>query len=177
MASKVGQNSEPRRRTCDECGQLAIRKVAVEQAFPFGVGEERTLLRATVPVWKCDACGEQYTDHEAEEIRHEAVCRHLKRLTPREICELREGYGLSQDEFALVTGFGSASVKRWETGALIQNEAADRYLRLLLDPAVFEKLQALQRGSDMPPRPTAHRYRTDVETRREEAQLFRLRLH
>ena len=38
---------------------------------------------------------------------------------------------MSQAEFARVTGFGEATIGRWENGLVIQNVANDRYLRLL----------------------------------------------
>ena len=48
---------------------------------------------------------------------------------------------MSQAEFAKVTGFGLASVKRWETGAIVQNQSADRLLRLLqADGSLMNKL-------------------------------------
>jgi hypothetical protein len=50
------------------------------------------------------------------------------------------GYGLSQQEWSDHTGAGLASIKRWETGSQIQNEMADRFLALLLDRSIFEKL-------------------------------------
>jgi putative zinc finger/helix-turn-helix YgiT family protein len=144
MPNRVIRQEQAAPRECDQCGRATVKKTVQEQKFPYGAGPAQVILGASVPVWGCEACGDQYTDHEAEEIRHEVICRHLHRLTPAELRNLRETYGLSQDEWAAVTGFGSASVKRWETGALIQNEAADRYLRLLADPRVFAKLQALQ---------------------------------
>jgi DNA-binding transcriptional regulator YiaG len=78
----------------------------------------------------CDGCGAEFVDEEGEEIRHDAVCRHLGVLTPREIQRLRERYG-SQAAFANLTGIGEASLSRWETGASIQSKAYDNYLRLL----------------------------------------------
>jgi hypothetical protein len=40
-----------------------------------------------------------------------------------------------------------ASLKRWETGALIQNQSADRLLRLILmDPSIMTKLMSIPIG-------------------------------
>lgn len=121
-------SSSQRCVSCDEEHPLVSTRV---QKFSYGSGDERVELEARVPVWTCRSCDEQWTDQTGEEARHEAVCRHLGRLTPREIKAVREAYGLSQEEWAAKTGFGSASIKRWETGALIQNAAADQLIRLL----------------------------------------------
>ncbi len=74
-------------------------------------------------------------------MRHEAVCRHLGLLTPAEIRGLRERYNLSRAAFARMTGFGDATLARWEKGEVVQNASSDRYLRLLTDPNVMNRLQ------------------------------------
>jgi hypothetical protein len=62
-----------------------------------------------------------------------------------QIREIRETQGMSQVDFAKVTGFGLASVKRWETGVLIQNQAADRLLRLIGgDASIMARLVGMQ---------------------------------
>jgi len=108
--------------------------------------EDIVQLSARVPVWKCDACGDQYTDSNAEEIRHHTVCEYLQRLTPVAVKALRERIGYSQSQWADLTGFGIASVKRWETGALIQGLAQDRYMRLLRDQRNIAALRDMAAG-------------------------------
>jgi putative zinc finger/helix-turn-helix YgiT family protein len=125
---------------CAHCGEQSARISYEDEKFPYGVGENQVTLTARVPVIQCDACGAQYTDGAAEVIRHAEVCRHLGRLAPDAVRAIRERYGLSQQEWATQTGLGIASVKRWETGNLIQNEATDRYLRLLINPDTFAKV-------------------------------------
>ena len=104
-------------------------------------------LTATVPVWTCDTCGDQYTDGEAELIRHDAICHYLARLTPGEIRSLRATYSMSQADLADLTGIGIASIKRWETGNLIQGAAHDRLLRLLTQPQNVRTLRSLHQPS------------------------------
>lgn len=70
---------------CEVCEANAVTVRDHEEKFVYGSGHDRVLLSAVVPVYECGQCGEMYTGHEAEELRHEAVCRHLGRLTPREI--------------------------------------------------------------------------------------------
>ena len=84
-----------------------------------------------VPVRRCEDCDFEYLDDEAEQLKHEAVCRHLGVLSPDEIRHIRKGFGMTQAVFAQVTGIGVASLIRWENGLTIQTHAYDRYLRLL----------------------------------------------
>ncbi len=132
-------------QSCPECGSIAVATEFQRQQFPYGEGNRAVQLEALLPVRRCSECGFEYLDDAAEEIRHEAVCRHLGVLTPHEIRELREQYGLSRMAFSRLTHLGEATLNRWETGALIQNHAYDRLLRLLrfpenvrrLDPSTF----------------------------------------
>jgi putative zinc finger/helix-turn-helix YgiT family protein len=128
---------------CSDCNGR-IRTENVRHVFTYGVGPEARDLECTLPVRICDACGAEYVDEEGEEIRHEAVCRHLNVLTPREIQTLRAQYG-TQASFAALTGIGEASLSRWETGASIQSKAYDNYLRLLQRPENIRSLLSRQR--------------------------------
>ena len=125
---------------CALCGEHAAQLSFQDEHFLYGSGQDEVTLTAHVPVWTCYACKGQYTGSEAEDIRHAAICSHLNRLTPSEVRRIREQYGLSQQEWSRRTGFGIASIKRWETGNLIQNESADRYMRLLINADIFLRL-------------------------------------
>jgi hypothetical protein len=82
---------------------------------------------------------------------------------------------MSQAEFAKVTGFGIASVKRWETGALVQNQSADRLLRLIRDDAgIMAKLVVMQNQVCGPISGSSFRTAFSNETRAA-AQVFVLR--
>ena len=50
---------------------------------------------------------------------------------------------MSRATFADVTGLGEATLGRWENGAVIQNRANDRYLRLLSLPGIMASLRGL----------------------------------
>lgn len=138
-------NSAP--ALCDSCGELSLHQTCVVQSFPYRKEGEEVQLTAEVPAWRCTNCGFEFTDGDAEEVRHEAVCRYLGVLSPREVRELRSNYRLTQSEFAQLTGFGEASIKRWETGLNIQNKAADKLLRLLRDRRIYEMLRAPDKAS------------------------------
>ncbi len=125
------------------CGTPGLRTELVRDPFIYGVGDDVVELSVDIPVHTCDQCKVCFTGREAEVIHHEAVCRHLGVLTPEEIRGIRKQYGLSRAAFARLTGFGKASLARWERGELIQNTSSDRYLKLLLDPRIFRDLTSL----------------------------------
>src|SRR6266540_2967640 len=105
---------------CPQCGQHTVETRTEHDMFRYGTGDAAVDLNALVPVHRCTSCGFEYTDAAAEEARHEAVCRHLGILNPRQVIGIRKFYGLTRAEFAAVTRFGEASLARWETGAITQ---------------------------------------------------------
>jgi putative zinc finger/helix-turn-helix YgiT family protein len=116
---------------CPDCEGSKFEVCEREQIVPYGKGDSASSVSCLVPTYVCSLCGCEWTDSRAEDIRHGAVCRHLGRLTPPEILGIREECHLSQAEFSRITGFGEASLSRWETGSQIQNAACDRLLRLI----------------------------------------------
>ncbi len=84
--------------------------------------------------------------HESEGLtRHEAECRRLGVLTPAEIRALRKDYDMSRAEFARVTGFGEATLARWERGEVIQNTSNDSFLRMLMERDAMKQLSRMTR--------------------------------
>ena len=140
-------HSGPRTR-CDVCGAIGVQTELMRDPFVHGSGPNAVELAADVLVHTCSACGDSYTDNEADVAYDEAVCRHLGILTPAEIRAMREGYGLTRAELAHLTGFGKATLGRWERGEVNQNRSADRYLRLLLDPEIMRRLHTLAESTD-----------------------------
>ena len=135
---------------CPLCDSESLDTFLHPDAFRYGSGDSAVTLRVNnLPVRHCTACDLEFIDHEGERLRHEAVCRHLGVLTPAEVREIRERYGMTKVAFAEVTGLGPATLGRWETGALIQNRANDFYLRLVRIPSVMRNLQHFSaRGSE-----------------------------
>ncbi len=127
---------------CSSCGSQDVSESIEEQKFIYDLGNDAAELCVSVPVYHCHDCDFFFTDHVAEGLRHKAVCNHLGVLSPAEIKGIRKQYGLSRKEFANITKLGEASLARWESGQLIQNVAYDVFLRILADPAVFERLKA-----------------------------------
>jgi putative zinc finger/helix-turn-helix YgiT family protein len=163
-------SAETRKEPCLICEGSDATLSYEDQEFSYGPLENGILLHARVPVWTCEACGEQYLDAEAEDIKHDAVCAYLGRLTPREIKALRLEFHMLQEQFADFTGYGIASVKRWESGAQIQSESVDKHLRLLRSLGVAEVAKR-----SAPPKPRAFRTQISDEVR-ELAKSFHLRM-
>jgi putative zinc finger/helix-turn-helix YgiT family protein len=145
---------------CPECGEQAVRTEMTPQTFNYGHGEDAVPITADVPLRVCSHCGFEYFDKEGQEARHEAVCRHLRVLTPKQIRALRELHGLSRTDFADLTGLGEATIARWERGSLIQNVANDRYLRLLGHDDNMSRLRRLAKAATTPPPPEPGRQPT-----------------
>lgn len=129
--------------TCPDCSGHSYTTVLHNDVFEYGDGESRETLYAKVPVHCCDSCDFEFLGREGRLIKHEAVCRHLGLLAPTEIQGIRERHGMSRTAFAEITGFGEATLNRWERGAVIQNRANDRYLRLTKSPDVLNRLRRI----------------------------------
>ena len=160
---------------CEMCGSPGLKTELVRDPFVYGTGADAVELAADIPVHTCSHCDESYAGRQAEIIGHDVVCRHLGVLTADEIRRIREAYGMSRAKFARVTGLGKATLARWERREVIQNVANDRYLRLLRDPATFDRLRHLARdpATDSSPAGAAIADAFVLPTR--EMELFRQR--
>jgi len=117
--------------TCAMCGSHRIRTEYEHEEFTYGEGSEGVQLGALIPVRVCQACAFRFTDDVADEVRHTAICRHFRVMTPGQISDLRKRYGFKRADFARISRIGEASLARWENGLLIQNQANDSLLYLL----------------------------------------------
>jgi putative zinc finger/helix-turn-helix YgiT family protein len=133
---------------CPNCGSYNTERVNDNYTFTYGAGDDAVDLSATVPIIKCSDCGQGFLDHIAEDICHEAICRYLGVMTPSQIKDLRDLYGLTQAQFAEITKLGEATLSRWERGAVVQNEAYDNYLYLLSLPINFERIRHRRIGEE-----------------------------
>ena len=127
--------------TCFECDAPAITEWC-RHTFTYGFGSTAVELTVNLPVRTCGSCGFEFLDHEAETLKHEAICTHLGVLSPKEIHSIRRMHSMSRAAFAQVTGLGEATLNRWENGIVIQTLANDRYLRLLANPATMQRLKS-----------------------------------
>jgi putative zinc finger/helix-turn-helix YgiT family protein len=128
--------------SCPSCGHGTVQTTHIEHKFPYGDGDHRVELSATLPLRRCLECGVEFFDSVAEDLQHEAVCRHLGVMTPAEVRAVRQKAGsLSRAEFARITRLGEATIGRWERGELIQNAANDQLLYLLTFPENVVRLR------------------------------------
>jgi putative zinc finger/helix-turn-helix YgiT family protein len=116
--------------------------------FRYGAGESAADLTVDLPVRRCGVCGFEFLDSESERIKLEAICEHLGVLSPSGIRCIRERYGMTQAKFAEVTGLGTATLVRWENGAMNHTRAYDRYIRLLENPEIMRQLRGLAEPVD-----------------------------
>ena len=129
---------------CPLCDSSSVETFQHFHEFKYGSDDSAVTLRVeSLPVRHCTACDLEFIDHEGERLQHEAVCRHLRVLTPAEVRGVRERHGMTRAAFAEATGLGEATLGRWESGALIQNRANDFYLRLVRMPSVMRILKDL----------------------------------
>src|SRR5258708_1018532 len=106
-------------KRCPNCGHAPLQEEMVgTDRFEYQAdGEEPITVEAhNIPSEVCPYCKERYFGPAAARIRTAAVCRALGLLTPDEIQAIRERFGLTQAEFARLTGIGEATISRWERG-------------------------------------------------------------
>jgi putative zinc finger/helix-turn-helix YgiT family protein len=128
---------------CPECGQGRLVSHTRTEEFDFDLGDETVKVRAkNVPIQRCDRCAEVISGPAAAKVRHEAICRAAGLLTPAEIKALREEFGWLQETLADLTGFGVATVSRWERGRLLQNRSNNKVLLALRDCPPFREYLA-----------------------------------
>lgn len=144
---------------CPECGHSEIDTRWEDCPFTYGSGADAVEIPVRLPVRKCRKCGFEFFDEEAEDLRHEAVCRHLGRLTPQQIKDLREKYSFSRADLERLTGLGEASIARWERGELIQNAGNDSLLWLLHYQENVDRLRMRANAEDPQPDRTPCQFR------------------
>lgn len=142
---------------CPNCGSSRVATHRQTDLFTYGAGGTAIELSTVIPFRECAECGFEFTDAEAEDTRHEAICRHLEVMTPREVAGVRHQYEMTRAVFSEKSRFGEASLARWETGQLIQNAANDNYLYLLSFRDNMERLEWRRSCDQLPTEESAIR--------------------
>lgn len=127
------------RVTCAVCGSSKVTTKWLKDRFEYGSGDTAVYLEVEIPVHSCVECSFEFTDQSADLLQHEAICRHLRLLTPLEVRAVRQN--MSRAEFSRQTGIGEASLNRWEKGTHFQNVAMDNFLYLLRSNRNLESLR------------------------------------
>lgn len=155
MKPDTGPRSERLKRSgrpfpwrCPECGQRKVQPATI--AHTAEIKHDGRLYTVEIPelrVPRCEACGELVFDTHADEQIARELRRQLGLLSAEQIRRNRENLWLSQRQLAERLGVAVETISRWETGALTQSRAMDRYLRVYFGvPAVRAALE----GDDAP---------------------------
>ena len=140
----VSSHDKPFPWRCPECGKKEVRPAHV--AYTTEIKHDGRLYTVEIPelsVPRCDACGELVFDIRADEQIARALRNQLGLLSAERIRTNREELGLSQRQLAERLGVAVETISRWETGALTQSRAMDRYLRVFFGvPAVRVALES-----------------------------------
>ena len=105
---------------CPNCGNSDISDRIVSEVIPYGSGTDAAQIPVELSIRHCNSCAEEWEDADSFRVKHDAVCKHLGRLTSREVLGIRTAIG-SRERFSELTGIGPASLARWESGNLIRN--------------------------------------------------------
>jgi putative zinc finger/helix-turn-helix YgiT family protein len=133
---------------CPVCGKADLRSLLHDECFDYEADGERVTVAAKgVPIERCPDCGETFSGPPAWQIRGEAIRQALGLLSPTEVVVLRERLGLSQLDFAKLTGIAEAKIVDWKLGRLVPSRAMDNLLRLLA--ATPDGAKLLQRNGSL----------------------------
>ena len=118
-------------------GHGAMEEKKIKRSVPFKGVEVNIIEDAFVcPVCNLSA-GTVQSAGKIQQAMAEAYRQQTGLLTGEDIKRLRKEKEMTQSDLAELSGFGLASIKRWETGA-IQSQSADKTLRLHLVDAFVE---------------------------------------
>lgn len=115
---------------CPMCANKDQTKSMEKDSFQYGE-DASVMIEVEIPVYTCNECNLQYTTYEACDLRHNAVCKYLGVLNPREITEIREANKADVETFANTLRIDKVLLEKYERGALIQGVVLDNCLRLL----------------------------------------------
>ncbi len=125
---------------CSNCEQITTLHVQDEELV---VNIRKEPVKVKVQYVRCTKCGDETVDSKLNVDALEPAYREYRKkhgfLQPEELRNWRKRHGITQGQLARLLGIGTATLSRYENGAL-QEEAHDRLLRLAMDPSNLEKL-------------------------------------
>jgi putative zinc finger/helix-turn-helix YgiT family protein len=168
---------------CSECkeGVLVERTGDYETTYRDRNERSHRLIVPEVTWLECDKCGDVTLDDRAMSAIETARRGALGILSPDKIRAFRMSLQKTQGAMSALLGIGEKTYTRWESGAYIQSEAFDRYLRLLMEND--ENLVLLQRitnlkkeklepGKAMPVKRAVFDQLSDVARVEEQSRVF-----
>ena len=128
---------------CTHCNKMTDGQI-ISKEESFNVKGEDIKINASVMV--CKECNEEVFVEELDEKNLEIAYLEYRKthnlLTPLQIQEIRERYGLSQRALSKLLGWGEITIHRYESGNL-QDEAHDEVLKFIAKPEnlleIYEK--------------------------------------
>jgi putative zinc finger/helix-turn-helix YgiT family protein len=134
---------------CPECkeGGLVERRGNYETTYRDRNERSHRLIVPGVTWLECEKCGDVTLDDRAMSAIETARRGALGLLSPDKIRAFRMSLQKTQGAMSALLGIGEKTYTRWESGAFIQSEAFDRYLRLLMENN--ENLVLLQRIANL----------------------------
>lgn len=128
---------------CAHCNKMTDGQI-ISKEESFNVKGEDIKINASVMV--CKECNEEVFVEELDEKNLEIAYLEYRKthnlLTPLQIQEIRERYGLSQRALSKLLGWGEITIHRYESGNL-QDEAHDEVLKFIAKPEnlleIYEK--------------------------------------
>ncbi len=131
---------------CVECLE-ANNCTHFQQEKSYQVKDEEITINADF--LRCNSCGNLVPDLELDESNYQQVYAEFRKrkslLQPQEIKEIREIYGISQRNLAKLFCWSHATLSRYESGAIQDNDHNNQLL-MLRNPE--NMLSLLERGKD-----------------------------
>jgi len=119
---------------CNHCDELRDTKVKLTN-IEHRIRDEDIIIKVMLP--HCCECGNPLADIDVEEFHFDMALNEYRKiknlLTPSEIKDIRNSFGLSQRAFARALGFAEPTINRYELGA-IQDVVHNNIMLLVRNP-------------------------------------------
>lgn len=130
---------------CFECDGTLQRVLRPQKTQLPDFGE---VTVPDVPVLTCPKCGDTVLGAEGSRYMDAWLNKFTGALTPEELRQFLEQYGLTHKQAAVITGYGEKNISRWVSGKMRPTASVSNFFRLLIaDRSAFEVLKNRQWGA------------------------------
>jgi putative zinc finger/helix-turn-helix YgiT family protein len=130
---------------CFECDGTLQRVLRSQKTQLPDFGE---VTVPDVPLLTCPKCGDTVLGAEGSRYMDAWLNKYTGALTPEEMRQFLEQYGLTHKQAAAITGYGEKNISRWLTGKMRPTVSVSNFFRLLIaDRSAFETLKKRQWGA------------------------------